>query len=404
MDRKRIFLIIVFILAVLGIAIALYYVFIKKPPLPAAPPAPPVAITPPGVLPPAVVGRPPGVIPGVPPPAVLPRVSPTAQGGVTLTTTLSEAPVLNPLLTSDGRQLNFYNQNDGRFYRVGPDGRVELLSDKAFFNVQKITWAPQGDKGILEYPDGSKIFYDFSSQRQVTIPKHWEDFSFSPQGEKIAAKSIGLDPANRWLIAADPDGGNAELIEPMGENADKVTVSWSPNQQVIAFSETGQPLGFFRKEIILIGKNGERFNPLITEGLGFNPLWSATGDQLLYSVWNAATDYKPELWLTGAQGNAIGANRRRLEINTWADKCVFADNVTLYCAVPQDLPRGAGVERGVAQNNPDTLYKIDLTNGSKTLVATTDNNYAMNQLMISADKSILYFTDNNNLLQKMNLR
>lgn len=299
----------------------------------------------------------------------------------------------SPSLSNAG-DLRYYNANDGKFYRLLPTGRLEKLTDQVFYNAQKVTWAKNKNIAIIEYPDSSKIIYNFDTKKQVTLAKNWQDFSFSSDGNQIAAKSLGLDPSSRWLITVNSDGTGAKLIEPMGENADKVTVSWSPDQQVAAFSQTGAPQGGERREVLFVGLNGENFKSTIVEGSGFLPQWSTTGNRLLYSVYSSRSDFKPELWIVDSQGDSIGNNRQLLQLNTWADKCTFSNDDTLYCAIPRNLPTGAGMSRSIANSNPDDLYKIDLKTGLKTPIAL-DGDYTVNTIFYDTAQNKVIFTDLN---------
>lgn len=289
----------------------------------------------------------------------------------------------------------FYNDSDGKFYRLQKDGTIKEMSDQVFYNVQKATWSPVANQAIVEYPDGSNIYYNFDAKKQVSLPKHWEDFSFSPQGDKIASKSIGLSPENQWLITSDPDGKNISLIEPMGENESKVNVSWSPNQQIIALSRTGESLGADREEVLFVGLHGENFKSTIVEGRGLQSQWSTAGKNLLYSVYSARDDFKPELWIVNAEGDSIGANRQPLNLNTWASKCTFQNERTLFCAVPVKLDTGAGFAPSVADATPDTIYKIDLQTGLKSEIKQDNENHTINNMFVGSDGKKLYFTDKN---------
>ncbi len=294
-----------------------------------------------------------------------------------------------PTLSAAGN-LNYYNQADGKFYQLGADGKPLTLSDRQFVGVDNVIWSETSNKAILEFPDGSKIRYNFDTEDQVTLPKHWEDFAFSPDGDKIVAKSMGVDPNNRWLVVSNDDGSQAKRIEELGDNGADVISSWSPNNQTIAlYSES---VDFNRKEIFFIGQNGENFKSIVTEGRGFQPQWSPKGDQLLYSVYSATTDYKPTLWLVAAEGDTIGANRRPLNLNTWADKCSFSGS-SMYCAVPQRLERGAGLFPATAESTPDVLYRINPSTGEKQVVNLGTSSYSMKNLSVSPDGNYLYFTD-----------
>lgn len=399
---KRALLAILFVLIVAGAGYGLYVLFFQAP----APPE--IAVAPPEVAPPAlpeaVVGPPPGVEVPAPPPTLPPGVSPVARGGVTLAAPVSSAPTVGASISSDG-SLSFYNNDDGRIYRLTADGTVRALTDKAFRNVERAVFDPAGAKAVLEFPDGANIFLDLTTGRQATLPKHWEEFEFSGDGNELISKSIGIDEANRFLVVSNPDGSAGRAVQEMGRNADKVTVTPSPAGQIIATAETGQSFGVDRHEVFFLGKNQENFKSMVVEGLDFRPLWTPAGNRLLYSVAGSSNDWKPRLWIVDAAGDAIGANRRSLPVNTWADKCAFADDSTLFCAVPTELQRGAGLQPAVADSTPDTLVRIDLATGSQTTVAVPDGRHTVDRLMVAPDGSSLFFTDKGTgILNKVRLK
>ncbi len=288
----------------------------------------------------------------------------------------------------------FYNKTDGKFYALDRSGQIRALSDTIFYNVDKVTWSSKNNESIIEYPDGSNIYYNFDSNTQVTLPKHWESFSFSHEGGKITAKSIGLSPDSRWLVTADPDGNNVSLIEPLGDNASKVIVDWSPNRQVIALSMTGEQIGGQRQEILLVGQNRENFKSIEVEGRGLQTQWSPAGSKLLHSVYSSRTDYKPELWIVDATPDTAGGNRKPLGVNTWASKCTMADERTVYCGVPTTLESGAGFAPEVANFTPDTFYRIDTITGVRSELVV-DDAHVVDSMFVSQDGSTLYFTDKN---------
>lgn len=402
---KKISLIAIFCVVVVVIGYLLYTVFFREP-APASVTETPINTQTGDGLPQANTGTPGGVIPSGN--GQLPNQGgsgsiPVPEGNEGSTAIIGDIiaeQAAFPDISQNGG-VQFYNKTDNRFYTVDSQGDMVVLSDKQFFGVNNVIWSPTGDKAILEYPDGNKIRYNFNTKNQVTLPKHWEDFDFSPAGDKIVAKSIGLDPNNRWLVVANDDSSKALNIEPLGENGDKVISSWSPNNQSIAFFVDG--VDFNRKEVFFIGQNGENFKSAITEGRGFQPLWSPKGDELLYSVYSADNDFKPSLWLVGAQGETIGANRRPLNLNTWANKCSYTQN-ELYCAVPLTLERGAGMFPATAANTQDLLYKINPTTGQKDLIPLSTSS-SISNISFSPDGNYLYYLEGGtNKLRKVKIR
>jgi len=389
---KKILIITGFIISVIGIGIILYFMFL----------APSVQTTPvagitntggqTGGLPTAGLGQPVTETPEGE--VTLPEANEVAHGGLTQTTILTSAAVTDVTLSSDGQSMNYYDPSDNRFYTIGSDGSVTKLSNKQFPDVEDAAWNQDGSKAVIEFPDGSNVVYDFTNETQVTLPQHWEDFEFSPNQDQIIAKSMPTDADSRMLVVANDDGSGAKAVQALGENADKVQISPSPTDQVIAFSDTaGDQNGFGQKMIYPIGKNQENFKGLTVDGLGFESLWSQRGDVLLYSVYSSSSDYKPLLWVVDGTVNSIGENRRSVGLNTWVDKCVFSGNSAIYCAVPQSLESNAGLQRTLYNATPDDVYKIDLTTGRSSLVARPSENMTMENLQVTEDSSLLYFTN-----------
>ncbi len=393
---KRILLILGLLFIAFVIGFALYKVF--KQGQPTAPAQP--SVTGPGG---AVVGVLPGAgiratttIGGAEGPGALPTanviITPTNDNyyrPVAVTKITSENALFPSLSNSN---IRFHNGSDGKFYSLGPDGKLRSMSDQIFYNVQNVVWAKTANKAVIEYPDNSKIVYNFDTKVQTSLPKHWENFSFSPDSAELAAKSIGLAPENRWLITAKDDGSGAQLIEPLGNNADKVTMDWSPSRQTVAFSQTGEAQGADRKEILFLGLHGENFKSIVVEGLDFQPKWSNTGQKLLYSVDSARSSYKPELWIVNSYGDNIGSGRQLLQVNTWAKKCAFADDNTVICGVPRSLPDGAGMSPAIAADTPDDLYRIDVKTGIRTPLPL-DKDYTIDSISYDSASRKVIFTD-----------
>lgn len=410
---KKFILIAIFLAVVILIGYFIWVIFFK-PSFAPTPETQPGATSTPSGLPEAGTGK--GQVVSTTTPGGVPSATTTPGANAPQTpkgfvptdnnkkaTVINSTPTLKPILSSDGKTVQFYDKNDGKFYKVNDNGDKVPISDQVFYNVQNVEWAPNTNKAVLEYPDGSKIVYDFNTNKQVTLPKHWEDFNFSTDSNKLVMKSMGVDPDNRWLITSNTDGTKAQALEFIGNNADTVIPSWSPNNQSVAMYTQG--VDFNRQEVFFVGQNKENFKSTIIEGRGFQPKWSKTGDNLLYSVYNSDNDLKPKLWIVNAQGDSIGSNRRSLDLETWADKCTFATNKEIYCAVPDSLPKGAGLLPDLAKTSKDTLYKINLETGIKQEVAVPDGSYNISNLMISDKQDKIFFTDStNNEIYKIDLK
>ncbi len=394
MDKKRILIAIGFFLLCVGLGFLIYTFFFKSAITPETPPEISPTTSTIGAFPEAGTG---GIRPIVTSTTDLPTsgIRPGDQTGGADDTGVRQ--VVTDSITSAQKGQNgmrYYNAQDGKFYRLGPDGKPIPLDDTVFFNVQNVNWSPKKDEGIIEYPDGSNIYYNFETRKQVTLPKHWEEFSFAPGSDKIAAKSIGISNDGNWLISASPDGQNVIPIESLGQNGAKVDVNWSPNQQVIAMARTGDSLGNDQEQVLFVGQNKENFKSITVEGRGMVSQWSPSGNKLLYSVYSERSEYKPELWIVNANPATAGTERKLLNINTWADKCTFQDERYAYCGIPRTLERGAGFVPDIANTIPDDLYKIDLQTGAKTQIPL-EQTHVFQSIFVGEDGETLYFTDKN---------
>lgn len=397
MNTKRILLISLFVVSAIGIAYILYRVFFAPPTLPEPDQEP----TGPGVsgqFPSAGETEGPGTTPTGP--GTLPDIGvvPGAPGDQApaesdIITQQVATGIVSP--TSDARgQAKFYSETDGKFYRLLENGQVEELSDQVFFDVESVVWSPTQNESIIEYPDGSNIYYNFDTKTQATLPRHWQEFSFSSTGDQVAAKSMGLSPDNRWLVTSDPTGNNVTLVEPLGENADKVIVDWSPNRQVLGLARTADPQGGDRQEVLLVGQNGENFKSIMVEGRDLRTKWSPSGTKLLHSVYSSRSDFKPELWVVNANPENAGSGRKLLNLNTWANKCSFGDDRFVYCAAPITLDTGAGFAPELANTVRHELYRIDTETGARTQIPL-DEFHVIDSVFLSEDGRTLNFTDVN---------
>lgn len=319
-----------------------------------------------------------------------------ARGGVTVTKAVTDTPALSPTIATDG-SIVYYDPLTGKFYRVSADGSTKTeLSDRVFPQASEVEWSPSKTSAIITFPDQSKVLFDFATGRQTTLPKEWDDVVFSPDGAQVAYKFLSNDENDRWLAIANPDGTNVQGIEPLGGNERDVQVAWAPNNQVVALYHENS--GTSSEEIYPIGLHGENFASFKTEGRGFEGQWSPSGERLLYTTYSGSSNFNPVLSIVDARGDAIGVNNQQLNVQTWVDKCAFSNTTTLYCAIPENLPEGAGIYRELADTLPDTFWRIDLATGLKTPVAIPvtelgTGTVTAKNVFISPDGTYLYFTN-----------
>ncbi|MCX6740101.1 MAG: hypothetical protein NTZ49_02635 [Candidatus Parcubacteria bacterium] len=332
------------------------------------------------------------ILPALPPVTgeVGPTISPFANGGLTDYTTLETRFVSSPTLAANGRDLVYYDKTDGFIYKlITETGAKEKFNENQFNNVEKATWSNNMAKAVFEYPDGGNVVFDFNTNLSVTLPSQWKDFSFSPDGNKLAFKNIMLDPEERYISIANSNGSDFTEIQAIGEKDSDLYVDWSPNNKYVALYREGMDAS--RSEIYPIGFNDENFASIRVEGRNPSFLYSPSGNLLLYSVFNSRSDFKPLLWFVISDTASLGAGRRDLGLNTWASKCTFATETIVYCAVPRTMEMGTGYIPSLADNTPDDFFRINLTTTNKTMIARPIFNTTVEKLFVSSDQSKLYW-------------
>ena len=334
-------------------------------------------------------------------PGELPQASPIANGGATFTNRLTSGAVTNPTLTATG-DVAYYDKADGRFYTIDENGNARALSQTQFPEAENVVFDDEAENAVIEFPDGSNIIYNFETAKQTTMPAHWSEFSFSGDSSNIVTKSLGNDPSNRALVVTAADGSSTKVIAALGSNEDKVDVSWSPAGDIVGFSRTGEGgAAFGQSKIYTIGTDGDAAGIFTVNGTNFVDRWSPSGKFILYSVADAGDDYRASLWYVDARGDRNGDTRVRLSVKTTADKCTFASEDTLYCAVPKEMPAGGATNASLI-TSPDILYKISVPKGTASVAAIPAADTQMFNL--STDGRNLYYTDDDGTLNFIQLK
>lgn len=318
-----------------------------------------------------------------------------ANGGITRGSLVSDKN--NSSTTISGNNLLSFDSTDGGFYKIDLEsGNRTLLTQDKFKGASNIVWAPTDSVAVIEFPDGSNVSYDFNKDKQYVLPQNWYDFSFQKDGEKLAFMTDSNNYDNRWLSVANIDGSGFKALEPLGNNADKVDVMYSPNEQIVALSRTGEPVGTFQQKVLLVGLNGENFEDLLIEGRGFNPLWTKKGDKVIYDAYNKESNYNPNIWVVNATAESAGTGSKSLNLKTWVNKCGFNSTGTLvYCAVPRELPDGAGMFPDMMDEAEiyDDIYVVNIYTGYKKIVAKPETDVSISKIIISDDDKTLYYQD-----------
>jgi len=403
LNWKKILLIIGFVLVCLGLIFLMYLMFFKPAPTTEAPGQTNV---PSGANLPNTgentgleqLGSGTGQLPNVATVEINGQtVDNVANGSATKATALNNDQTLGMQLSADGQNVVYYDRDDERFYKISADGEKILLSTEKFLQLKDVAWSNDTSAAIVTYPDDLKIYYNFATNKKVTLPKSLVEPIFNDAGNNISFKYETSNTDNNYIAVSRPDGTGAKLVEPLGDEGKRVQTTFAPDGSVVAFY--AKPTGLDSSEIYFIGQQGENFRSLKIAGTNFKAIWSPSGQKIVYQSVAAATGYRPNLFVAGVSAGNPGSSLD-LDLQTWVDKCVFAGENDLYCAVPESLPDAAGLYTEIIENEKDSIYRLNLATGAKEKIADPIDDsgatiFNISRLSVSADGATLFFWDEN---------
>lgn len=414
-STKKIILIILFLIVSIGLAFLIYFVFFAKRQTPVEPIVPEELIS--GAEFPTageggaqIVEPGGGIVDEQFTPSETETQLPIQEGVISNSKQLVNRDIsnINDYSNVNGGIVYYDNQNQ-TFYKITEDGTISKLSDRKFYSLTNATFSPTKNEAILEYPDKRKVLYDFNKDEFIArFPEQTQDFAFSQQGDKLSYKWIDYYEDQNYLVTSNPDASNFKFIRPIGDQARNINNIWSPDGEVMATFRKQADLE--RQDIYFINENDKNLRALLVDGFNFQGVWNTKGDKLLYNVTEPRKDYNPVLWIANGQGDGLGYGKASLGINTWVDKCSFsnADSNLVYCAVPDYLPRGSGINSSIAEGVVYSIYKINIANGSQELIAqpvVNNNRVSIDKIYTSQNDSQIFYIDHNTgYLYSINLK
>ena len=90
-----------------------------------------------------------------------------------------------------------------------------------------VVWAPQGDSAILEYEDGSNVYYDFTTKKTAVLPRDLTAPSFRSDGGAISYKLDTGNARDNWIVVSNVDGTGAQAVQATGDRGALVDPEWS---------------------------------------------------------------------------------------------------------------------------------------------------------------------------------
>ncbi len=228
--------------------------------------------------------------------------------------------------------------------------------------------------------NGNEIFGDF-------LPENIRDISFSKDGNKI----FYLTNTNKGVVGTvmDSDGLNKKQI--FDSAFSEWTSSWTLNNKIVL---TTKPSGLVPGYSYLLDINNGNYIKILGDINGLTTLINDDNSLMLYADQNSSL-------------KIFDLNKGRskdLRLFGQPEKCVWgADNITLYCAIPKNIPTGLIYPDIWYQGEisfDDEIFKINTETGKRDKIldpSVVEEGGVMDIVNLKLDKqeNNLFFVNKN---------
>jgi hypothetical protein len=301
---------------------------------------------------------------------------------------LTDFSTVAPSLNKKDDKIFFYKKDGGDLFSSDFDGKSqEKLSNITILGMTEALWSPERDRAAIFYLDEETIkgFLLIGTSSVAVLPTNIKSFSWSPRGSLLAY----LTEKNEELALTTTDlsGKNARTI--FSTPILDAHIAWA-DADTIAFQTA--PSGLAEGFLFGYSRSSGNFSKILGPRIGLISLFSPDGKRILIST---SSNGGKQVALT--IHNTSGTELFKTGLATIPQKCAWAGDERLYCAVPRGLERSVlwpdDYLRGEL-NTDDRIVLIDLKN-KETRTVFSDDAYGfdMSNLVVTEDETHLFFVN-----------
>ncbi|MBU1102633.1 hypothetical protein KJ853_03195 [Patescibacteria group bacterium] len=382
MTSKKIFIIAIILLALVGATLLVYNLFFKESLTSEQPEAS-------GSLPP---GRDNGISSSLP-------GGTTSQPGQSVSPAdlkfkpISQEKVYGATIGEDGKTVKYFSRAIGNIFESDFNGAsLKKISSVTLSGLIKAIWSPDKEKIIGIFSENnktSKYTYDYSNGQSSVLNTDIGWIAWSPDSKKIAYHYVPGDSDEGNISVANPDGSNWKNI--FKTRLADLIVEWPVKEKISIRTPAS---GLAQSLVFAINSESGDFAKILSDLYGLSIKWSPKADKILYSSTNSRGK-NPALFLSDEKGAAV----KDLKLSGLADKCVWSkDNRTIFCALPQEISANAvwpdDYYKGLIILKDD-IYKINLETGEKIKITGSSPQFGFDaqDLFLAPKEDYLFFVN-----------
>ncbi|OHA07529.1 MAG: hypothetical protein A3B34_01085 [Candidatus Sungbacteria bacterium RIFCSPLOWO2_01_FULL_54_21] len=297
---------------------------------------------------------------------------------------LTDYPVVSPVLNKDETRVLFYKKSGGDLFASDFTGKIqEKQTNLTIIGLIEAIWQRGGSRGMVRYTDGAvvKAFLQIGTSTIAVLPQGITSASWSPDGSALAY-TIPRD-GQLELVVTDATGKSPRTLSstPL---ADASMVWITADLFAFATAPSATAEGYFFAFSRRDGSLVKTFGPQ----RGLMGLWSPDGATALASGIPAGAR-ETGLTLYDRQKKESSS----LALSTLAEKCVWSDVASLFCAVPKEIPPGTPLPDAYLSgvfNPSDRIVSIDRATRAVTPIFD-EGDFDMANILATKDKKRLFF-------------
>lgn len=305
---------------------------------------------------------------------------------------ITNEPVAGAVISSDSVSLRYFKKTTGHLFENSFTGdkerRISNITISAILNAQ---WTPSKEYAIISYyTDGAlrRLYSRYSGTSTITsafLPNDIVDITTSKTDEKIAY--LISSEGETLLLTANPDTTGIKNI--FSTPIPDFELSWPAANRISLKTRSS---AYAPSVLYTLNPSTKQLTRVLDEKEGLDVLWSPDGAGFL-SMETSREGMNVALRATSLQDNTVVD----IPFVTLPEKCAWAPSKerVLYCAIPQQIPRGAHLPDEWWQGSvsfDDALWRIYVDTGVRQQLLPAYQLDAIN-LFTDKEESFLFFTN-----------
>lgn len=299
---------------------------------------------------------------------------------------LTDFPVVSPALNRDETRVLFYKKSGGDLFASDFTGKkLEKQTNLTVIGLIEAIWQRGGARAVVRYADGDAVkgFLQIGTSTIAMLPQDITGVAWSPDGAALAYTVPRDDRLD--LVITDTSGKNPRSIfrTPLTD----ASLAWITSDLLIfATAPSGTSDGFF----FAFSRRDGSFVKIVGPQRGLMGLWSPDGGSAVASgIPTGQREITLTLYSRSKKESSV------ISLATLAEKCVWLDAASVFCAVPKTIPAGTLLPDAYLRgefNSSDRLVEISPDTGAVSPLFD-EGDFDMANVLATKDKKRLFFVN-----------